>query len=156
MIETLKAYILSVASAVMIICAIQSLLPEGSIKAAAKLGCGAVLALTVLTPFSNFQLPELSDWADAFSIQGDLAAADGEKQYQISRNQLIKQQLETYILDRGASFGAHVKPEVILSEEGIPVECSLYGPISSDAKASLEACLETELGISKENQRWIG
>ena len=67
---------------------------------------------------------------------------------------IINEKIEEYILKKASDYSAKLDVEVIL-ENNIPAIVILDGDISPYAKRQLEAILEKELGITKENQQWI-
>ena len=71
---------------------------------------------------------------------------------------LIKQKTQAYILDKAHSFGCNPDVEVTLGDGPSPVPESvrITGEVPFSVRKDLEKLLEQELGISKENQQWIG
>ena len=61
-------------------------------------------------------------------------------------------------MDKARLLGCSLEVTVSVSEAEVPVPESVQitGNISASARRELEIVLSQELGISKENQQWIG
>lgn len=156
----LGKYILSVTAAAIIVGILTSILDKKSGSAAlVKMIAGLFLAFTAIAPIAKLDFSNLTAFAQAFEAQGTAAAADGEIMAQEAMADIIKSETEAYILDKAETYGAALEVEVTLRQtDGIPVPTGvrLAGRISPYAKAQLQQMMEAELGISKENQLWIG
>ena len=80
---------------------------------------------------------------------GEDLASDAVRSY-------IKSHAESYILDKAEEYGASLSADVILGEDDLPVSVCLAGRISPYGKLRLQELLETQLGIGREDQIWIG
>lgn len=157
--ERLGSYILSVTTASILLSILQSLLKKQSSSAILlKLVGGLYLAFTVISPIADIRLDGMFDVPLSFYTQGNTVAGYGHQTAQSHLESIIKDQCETYILDKALSYQAELDVEVTLSDDEIPVPCSvqLRGPVSPYARAEVEQWLIHEMGISKENQQWIG
>ena len=69
----------------------------------------------------------------------------------------IKQELEAYILDKAAALDLKIRVNVKLDDHPLPGPESVVieGTVPPYQKQVLEDILQSELGISKENQQWI-
>ena len=69
---------------------------------------------------------------------------------------IIQEKTEAYILDKAGQLGLQLQAEVSVSEteEPVPWAVVLSGEVKPDQKRRLEAILEQELGIARENQQW--
>lgn len=157
--DALGKYILSVAAAAILLGILQSLLGKKSGTAVLlQLIGGLFLAFTVISPVARVDLDLLFEMPFAVTADGNAIAAQGQA---LSRDQLesiIKEQCESYILDKALCFQADLEVEVTLSRDEMPVPSAvrLLGSVSPYAKQALQQWLQDEMGIPKENQLWIG
>lgn len=153
--EALRQYIISVVAAGLICGIVTGLFSGSTGSSIMKLVCGVFLSYTVLAPVTRFDPGDLAvcGWAVA---DGSEAVAAGESLAQDAREQFIKQDLETYILDKASQLGASLQVEVTLEEGGLPGTVTLTGQIAPYQRQQLERILTLELGIAKENQQWTG
>ena len=133
-----------------------SLFPDGRMKAMVRLFAGIFLTITVLRPGMALELPDLEGWVAEYRRQGRSAAAAGEDYAAQQRHQFIKDGLEAYILDKAASLGCTLTVRVVLDGEGYPAGVVLTGNVTEEGRRELEALLQEELGIAKEDQQWNG
>lgn len=119
---------------------------------------GLFLAFTVIAPITDFDMDVLMDLGNELSTEAEKAASRGQDLAADAMSEIIKQETQAYILDKAASYGAEltVEVEVNREESAVPESVVLRGAVSPYAKAQLQQIMETELGIPKENQIWIG
>lgn len=153
----LGRYILSVICAALIAGILRSMAGKGTMEPFVNLLCGVFLALTVIAPAARVDMDTLLDLS-LFETQESVFSQEGVFAARQALMERIKRETESYILDKAKALGGEVTVDVSLSEDDMPVPISaaLAGPISSYAKYKLEEMLQTDLGISKENIRWIG
>lgn len=149
------AYIRTVTAAALIVSVLTALAGRGTMGTLFRLTAGVFMALTILSPVLKLELPDMESWISSFEIDGVDAAAAGEAMAEDARRGCIKERTQSYILDKAACYGASLKVEVVLDEEGMPAAVMLRGKISPYAKARMTQELEAELGLGKEVQRWI-
>lgn len=154
--EQLGRYILSVITAAMLLGILKSFLKEknGPAAVVGMMG-GLFLTFTILSPASKFDFSGIDLFFESFSMDGQAAAAYGEKLAQEELEGIIKSQVEAYILDKAKPYRAELSVEVTLDEATVPTAVRLQGDISPYGKMQLQQMLEADLGIAKENQQWI-
>ena len=156
--EQVRTYLLSVIAAA-VICSLVTAIPgkAGSISSILKLMMGIFMAVTVLSPFVSFRLPNIQSYMDAFHADASDAVEAGQHLADSEMRQLIKDRVEAYILDKATAYGVDLTVEVSLTNDGVPVPCGvkLSGAVSPYAKLQLMKMLSEDLGIGKENQIWI-
>ena len=140
--EALRQYVISVVAAAMLCGIVVRLFPNGSGKQVGKLICGLFLAYTVLSPISRVDFSKLPDFSLRCMDDAEDAAAMGEK--------------EAYILDKAADLHANLRVEVAVGEDNLPAAVTISGEASPYARRQIQAMIANDLGISKENQKWIG
>lgn len=155
--ESVREYLVGVTSAA-VLCGILSTISDGKTSGAmVKLLCGVFLSLIVIFPLSDIHLIELDVENHNRLTEGQLASEMGTDYAKQAKMQIIKQRTEAYILDKAKLYNLDVRVEVTLSRNETPAPCAvvIWGQASPYAKVQLGNMLETELGIPKENQRWM-
>ena len=152
-------YILSVGLASLLVAVIGEFSDrKSSTGTVIRMLCGLFLAFTAISPVADLNIEIL----DAFSreLDGDAASvvSVGRELRAESMQELIRQETEAYILDKARVLGCEIEATVSVGDGEIPVPESVLitGDISTSARRELEKLLEQDLGISKENQQWIG
>ena len=59
-------------------------------------------------------------------------------------------------MDKAADLHANLRVEVAVGEDNLPVAVTISGEASPYARRQIQAMIANDLGISKENQKWIG
>jgi hypothetical protein len=90
------------------------------------------------------------DWKEA-----DFYIAAGEELAFLEQERCIKTYCETYILEKAKALDAEITVEILLNEEQVPCFAEIQYGADSGIQYELQRILETDLGISKENQKWI-
>lgn len=154
--EQIRQYILAVTAAAILCGMVTSLMGEkGTPAALAKLIAGIFMAMVVVSPLTNVEFDDWTAWTSQISFDAEAAAAEGEAAAAEMYSSFIKEQTETYILDKAETLGVSVTVEVTV-EDGLPAAVRLSGDASPYAKAKLMSYISEELDISKENQQWNG
>lgn len=124
----------------------------------ARLLCGIFLSLTAVRPLVQIKLEDITIYTQSITLDAQSAVAYGESIAQTQKNDIIKQRLETYILDKAAFLGAELSVNVKLDEDaaGIPKTVTLSGEIAPLAREKLTRIITEELGIAEEDQIWTG
>lgn len=155
--EKLESFGLSVVSAALIVAIITGLFRGKDASAVVvKMIAGLFLAFTVVRPLVALDLSGLDHYLEHFSQEGSDAAQAGEELARDTYNSYIKAETQAYILDKARDYGATLEVDIKLDDNGVPWGAELTGNVSPYAKAALSGAMETELGILKENQQWIG
>ena len=156
--EGLRQYVISVTTAAIVCGMLTAVLKKGTMQSLVKLLCGFFLAFTFLNPIGKLELKALPEnWALDYQAASD-AAQEGERYARNSLAEIIKEQTEAYILDKAAALKANLTVEVTVSGSGMPVPTAAKyrGEVPADVRQQLETIVQTELGIARENQTWIG
>ena len=155
--EGLRQYALSLLCT-SLICAIGcAAMPEGYRKAARFL-CGLLMALILLSPLTDLdvdgllrQLVPKQAEARAYIRQGEAMALE-------VASGCIEQQIRAYILDKATALGAQIQVTVAVKQvlPPVPETVTIHGSVTPEIIRQLSESIERELGIAKEDQRWIG
>ena len=157
--EGIRQYLLTVTAAAIICGMAKTIADEKTVSGTViRLIAGLIMTLSVLSPVVKLNLGELPDITSAFVAEGKVAASRGEELAARQAMVIIKDQLQAYILDKAASFGAELEVEVLMPDDGSaqPEGVILWGNVSPYAKARLQDMIEEDLNIAKEKQQWIG
>lgn len=153
----LRAYILSVVASSVICGSVQMLLgKKGASATLVRMICGVYMAVVLITPLHRIDFSIYSDYFAGFMEEANSAVSIGENLAEQKRAEIIKQQTQSYILDKASSLGADVTVEVTLSEESppIPIGITIKGAVSPYVKRMLTNYIEEQFGIPKEAQMW--
>jgi len=152
-------YILSIGLASLLVAIIGEFSDrKSSIGTVIRMICGLFLAFTVLSPLTGLNFEILDAFSRELNTDAATVISTGNQLRAESVRELIKQETEAYILDKARSLGCTLTAAVTVSDAQVPVPVSaqITGDISASERRELEKLLEQELGISKENQQWIG
>lgn len=147
----LTQYILTVVAAAMLVGILQSLAGQGTMGILTKLLGGVFLALTMLSPVLKLEIPDPAAWFSDMVMDGESLAAEGEAMAADAKEDIIRSQVEAYILDKA---DADLAVSVELDAEGIPCGVTLTGDVSPRTKAQLSRMLAEDLGLGEEVQQW--
>lgn len=155
----MRDYLLGILAAAAILGIITAMTgPKSTAGGLVKLIGGLYLMFVVIQPLARFDFDALSDYARQELIDGTQEAAIGQKRAQEAMARIIKQECESYIMDKASEFSVKVRADVSVSGDDIPVPVSvtLSGMVTSYEKAQMERIIEKELNIPKEKQIWTG
>lgn len=156
--EHIREYLLSVTAAALLCGIIQSLAGEKSGSAGIlRLVCGIFLSLTVIRPVSEIHLDELSLFPSDIIQDAEFAAEEGADYAKQAMARLIKEEAEAYILSKAQALRADLSVKIIVSTDDppIPIAVTLTGNVSPSIRKQLGMMMESDLGIPKEDQKWI-
>ena len=157
--KALGVYILSIATAAILVSILQSLLQKKSSSSVLlRLIGGLFLAFTALAPGADIDIDSVFQLPLDFTVQGEALSSRGMELTRSQLQDVIKQQCETYILDKALSYQTALRVDIVLSQDDVPVPDGVYlhGNISPYVKSVLQKWLNDEMGIPKENQIWSG
>ena len=159
MMDGIRAYILSVTAAGIICGIVNALLGEkGTYSGSGKMLAGIFMAVVVVRPLAHIQISNLDDFLGSLTQDADAVTASGKNLAQEEIADIIKEEVEAYILDKAASQHVELSVEVMVELGDVPELSSvrLSGNVSPYAKQQLTQLIEEDLGIAKENQIWTG
>ena len=156
--EAIGKFVLSISTAAIIVSIMQSFFKNRATAQLIRLISGLFLLFTLLSPIVKLDLQNLFDTHWNFTTQGEDAVAYGEDLAHQKLQGIIKQQCEAYILDKAEAYHTQLEVEVTLSQDHTPIPKSvrLQGSVSPYVKQRLQQEIQQNLGVSKEQQLWIG
>lgn len=156
MMENLKAYMLSVMSAVTL-CALllQFAGTKGSLSSMIHLLTALFLTFTALKPLLSIKLSELEELQWQTDLEAIHAVSEGESMAKDAVDAIIKENTEAYILEKAASLGFLPQIDVTITEHK-PTGIQITGTVSPYFKSHLSEWLSEMLDIPLEEQIWLG
>ena len=151
----LGKYIISVSACALACGMVLTLAKDTGHGGMIRLLCGVILTITALAPIRTIPIPEVADAAVFHEIQGRIHTQEGEDMARTAMERIIKAESEAYILDKAGALNLALEADVTVSD-GIPTAVCLRGEGAPWQIRQLENIITQELGISKENLRWIG
>lgn len=157
--QSLGQFILSVVGAALIY-SILTQIPGMRNKHAGliKIICGVFMILCVAAPLADISITDMDKWELSFAADANAAAQEGLDQVNEKYKQVIMEQTRTYILDKAKSLGSDVEVSVVLDESALcaPRFVTIKGSVSPYNKQLLSVWIAENIGIAKEDQKWIG
>ncbi len=152
----LRGYLFSIVTAAVICALVGALGKDSAAGPLVRLLCGIFLAVTVLRPLAHLDLERWMDIAVPYRQDAQFYSEQGEEFSRRAKAELIKQNVQAYILDKAKELHAPITVQVVLQETGepLPQTVILTGRVSPYAKAQLQRMMEEDLGIAKEQQQW--
>lgn len=155
----IREYLIGVAAAA-ILCGIVTAMSEekGFLGSGMKLLTGLLMALALVSPWASIPLDGLFGWTQSIQADAGSLVHQGQSIGEETYRKVIKQRLEAYILDEAQALGLDLSVAVTLAEDGVPIPVSaeLTGSASPYLKQRMTLFLANELGIEREDQKWIG
>lgn len=139
-----------------VICAIIDVFTENKsgLRRISRILSGIYMAIIILSPITDISTEGIFERWNGIHYEGQQAAATGEAQALSAKREIIKTNIEAYILKKAAESGLQLQVAVTVSDDLIPVRVTISGNASPVERRRLQSIIETDLGISKENQAW--
>ena len=153
----LGRYIFSVTTAAIIFSILQSLLHKNSAAAIlVRLIGGLFLTFTVIAPVIDFDLDSIFEQSWAYTSHAEDIAAAGQIIAAEQLSQRIKEQCETYIIDKAMSYQTQLDADITLTNDEMPLPSAvlLKGNISPYVKSIIATWIQDEMGIPEDHQIW--
>ena len=157
MTESIRAYLLSVVAAALLTSILLAVIPGGLLKRTATLVSGLFLILVCINPFYEVSWSDLAQSISRMMMQQEQQEAQIEVHSLDVACKLIKQQTESYILDKAASMGLNLDVEVTVSTDAeypYPSAVRLTGTVTKQQRESLAQFMEDQLAVPAAAQEW--
>lgn len=153
--QLLRNWILGLAGASVFCGIMLELCPKGAVKNAVKTVCALVMTIALVSPLFEIDMPSYSVNMAKYRSEGEKIAASAKESADSYSRTIIEEECRAYILDKAEVLGVDagdVSVRLKWSDEGFwyPVECFVSAPYSPQ----LAGIIESELGITKDNQEW--
>lgn len=153
----MKTYLLSLIAAT-IICSIISgfIKKDSAYGSIIKLICGMFLLTTAIAPIIDIRVDNFNELLGQIHLSADNIIEDSEAVAIKEASDIIKSQLEAYILDKASMLGLQVKVKVTLndSDPPSPYSIEIKGAVSPYLKNKLKQIILEDLSIPEERQIW--
>lgn len=138
-----------------------ALAPEGRVKKAVKLICGAAVLLSLLAGVTDLDMTAYSRSMAEYRMEAERMTREASEKKELLEKEYIEERCRAYILDKAAETGYELKEVTVgleWSADGFwyPVEAKLVGEGDESTKKSLSKTIESELGIPVKRQIWSG
>ena len=150
-----EQYLLSILICTLTCGIISQILMDTKRKKLVRMICGIVIAISIFYPLSKVKLEKYMQFPDADWNEADYYISAGKKLSLTEQEKSIKAYCETYILDKAKKLDAEITVEISLNEEMLPFFAEIQYKTENNVQKELQKILETDFGISKENQKWI-
>ena len=155
--EDIKTYLLSITAAAIICTAVRSFsVGRGPTNKLLQVITGLFMSVTLISPVIQFDLSTIPEYFTEITENSEQISADGVEASRNAMSDIIKQKLESYILDETKRLGSDLDVEVKVSESNPPepYQVILSGSISPYHKKSITEFIAQNLGIPQERQLW--
>lgn len=154
----LREWLLTLSGAAAVCMLALTLCPEGRVRRVLRLICGAVMAITLLSPLREFDMDaygaSLARYRDEAAAAVAVAGETGDR---LNRT-IIERECAAYILDKADALGMTGASASVLAvwNEGCwrPDQAEITAAATDAQRASLTAEIEAELGIPATRQYW--
>ena len=127
-------------------------------KSFVSLVCGMITVLLVASCVLRIDFEQIgSDFMEEISSSTRMTELPGVDTQGLMA-QIIKEQTESYILDKAAELGFEPTAEVTLAQDGeypYPTDVTVKGCYTEAQKSEMVLILEKDLGIIRDRQEWI-
>ena len=155
--EAIRRYLFSLCAAALLCSLVRALVPKGRMKSICSLLCGVFLAMTALSGLAGWQLTDVAEELTKMRIAAEEARTGVEIRNREALSAIIKSKTEAYIWDKAQELDLSVSIEVMVEADGsypYPSGVQITGAFTPQQRKTLEAYIEENLAIGKEQQTW--
>lgn len=151
-------YIYNIIVAALMVSILLAITPTKSISASLiRIVVGIFLIMIVIAPATRLQIDDMLNNLSEIDTSSAAIIAEAERYSSARQGQVIKQSVESYILNIASGLGAEISVEIQLSDDFpcTPDSVRLTGPVSPLVKQRLSVVISQDLGIPEESQTWV-
>ena len=151
-------YIYTVIASAILTSILFSILPENSaITACVKMSVSIFMILIILSPLLKTQLGNIIQYFENIETNSSHIIAQAQAATNDEIRQVIKEQAESYILDKAVALGVDIQVNLTLSSGNsyVPKQVTISGAVSPLIRQHLTTLIAEDLGIPEESQTWI-
>ena len=156
MIELIRAWLVGVTCAAMIVALCESLSPSGTVKKIGRLTGGLVLLLAILQPLRQIDPQDFAGILTQYRVEAMASATALDTRNTQLMKTLIEEETAAYILDKAQAMGIDCTVAVTAEErEGgypVPGAVTVTGNLSAEQRRALTHRIEADLAIPAERQ----
>jgi len=154
--QGIQAYILAVIGSVLICSLVFEVAKNTYAKETIKLICGMFITLMIIYPFIRIDMLSMEEFSAFMELDTETAALQGKDMVNEVLHDHIKYKVEAYILEKANLPDTAIDVDIQLDKNQIPRAARIQGKYTDQVQTYLEMVLESDFGITKENQQWIG
>lgn len=155
--QGIREYFLSIAAAA-VICALAKHMvgQKGTGGKIIQMITGLFLVITLIAPIRTIKFDDIEYYFDDIRYDAEEIVSNGTKMANDALGNIIKEQIEAYILDEATRLGTQMDVEVKLSDSNPPKpsQVTIKGSVSPYQKQCISQYLSQSFGISQEHQIW--
>lgn len=154
--EEIRRYLLSLITASLVCSLVRRLLVgKSQIKGITDMICGLFLGITILTPLVHVKIPDFRTYAQSYVYDAEIAAEAGRQNASQQLQGIIKQEVESYILEKAHARDLILSVDVQINEHtGIPTGVEIKGDVSPYDRNVLSEYISQTFDIPEESQKW--
>ena len=154
--QQLGQYVVTLTTLAIVCGIVLSFFRDGTIRKILKILCGIVLITAALRPLPGLSFSKMDISFEPDKLSADALTAEGKALADNAKEGYIQQHLEAYILDKASALGADITPVIRLDESCIPIEVTVQGAYTGEARQAIAALITNDLGVPEEDQKWTG
>ena len=158
MIAVVRAWLIGITAAALIVALADCLAPDGAIKKISKLAGGLIMLIAIIQPIAKLDYETLSGVLTDYHIQNEVGGSDLEVENQRLMKIIIEENTAAYIQDKAHEMGASCRAEVQCgtNESGhiYPVSVAVYGNLTDKQQNDIGRMIEGDLAVPVSNQRF--
>ena len=151
--DEIPGQILRIVGAAILCTVIVDLMPKGK-QSIIKIICSVFMGITILLPITGFKISDFSKYEALIDQSAASITEEGAKQANKAQSDIIKDNLEAYILKKATDMGADITASITLSNSLEPESISIEGDTAPYTRQQIEKMITTDIGIPKERQNW--
>lgn len=153
--DEVRQYIVSIITAAIICGTVTCLVgKKGNIASIVKFLCGLFMTITAIAPWVNLRLPDDYSFWDTLQAEAQISVAEGEEISAQMQSAIIKEQLESYVLEKANSLELDVSVEISLNDRNLPDLVIIQGAASPYARNRLSSYICENLGVTEDGLKW--
>jgi len=156
MLTFLRAWLMSVIAASLLLSLLNSLLPEGTPRTIARMTGGLVLLLVILRPVTQLNLSDLDLHYGACTQQINQQIDAYQEENKARMRTLIERRTAEYISDKARQLGLTCEAAVTAEEQESGVFSPARVTLNIEKDRGLSDYIASELGIPAARQQWRG
>jgi len=157
MMESIGKYIISIVCAAAVCASITSLVSKNKATSGIiRMISGIFLTIVVIAPVLKIKFDDIELYISAVNAEADAVASEGADAANTQAASIIKEELESYILEKAAAMDLTITVQITMTDDfpPLPYSAKLSGSVSPYNKQILSDYISDELGIPEERQIW--
>ena len=153
----IKQYILSIIVSSVLISILDRLTNKNiQLNKQIKLVSSIFMTVVIILPVSSVDISDCLNYMESIRFDASEVTAEGDIIYKEHISKIIKEECESYILEKARQLGVSINVEIYCTDSDIPSPLSAYisGTVSPHAKECIQRLISEDLGIPKEEQIW--